>query len=272
MAEIIYKIDNISFSYPNRPLVLDGVSFNIESGESTAILGANACGKSTLLHLMDGLYFPRTGNISFCDKYLTEENVEIPPFSSEFRQKVGFLFQNSDAQLFCQSVEEEIAFGPLQLKLSIEEVKSRVEDVIKWLELEHLRDRSPQTLSGGEKKKVALASLLTLAPKVLLLDEPTAGLDPRTQHWLVDLLQSLYQNGITLIIASHDLTFVSEIANRAMVLSEEHKLVADAPVMNILNDLDLLLSVNLIHAHKHKHGTTEHEHPHLHETLHEHKH
>lgn len=224
MAEVLFKVNDVSFSYPNRPLVLDKISFNIESGESAAILGANASGKSTLLHILDGLYFPSSGSVSFSDNDITEISVETPPFSSEFRQTIGFLFQNSDAQLFCQSVEEELEFGPLQLRLSIDEVKSRVEDVFSWLEIEHLRKRSPQTLSGGEKKKVALASLLTMAPKVLLLDEPTSGLDPRTQHWLVELLQDLHQNGITLLTASHDLSFVSEIANRALVLSEDRSI------------------------------------------------
>jgi cobalt/nickel transport system ATP-binding protein len=252
--------------------VLDGISFNINEGERVAILGANASGKSTLLHLLDGLYFPNTGYIEAFGTKLSEDSVETPPFSQMFRQKVGFLFQNSDAQLFCSSVEEELAFGPLQLRLPKSQILKRIDETLELIGIAHLRDRSPQTLSGGEKKKVALAGLITCAPQVILFDEPTAGLDPRTQQWLVEFMEMLHQAGVTMVTASHDLSFVAEVSDRALILSEEHKLIYDGPVEAALSDLEMLLSVNLIHAHTHRHGKEEHLHPHMHETLHNHEH
>jgi cobalt/nickel transport system ATP-binding protein len=169
-------------------------------------------------------------------------------------------------------VEEELAFGPLQLRLTPGEVEHRVNDVLQMLQIEHLRGRSPGALSGGEKKKVALAAVLACGPKVILLDEPSTGLDPRTQQWLVEFINLLRDSGITLITSCHDLSFVAETSERTLVLSEEHTLIYDGPTKQALADLDMLLSANLIHAHAHKHDGTVHEHPHLHEAWHEHEH
>ena len=249
-----------------------GIDFSVQAGECLAILGANASGKSTLLHLLDGLYFPTAGSITAFGTHLTEESVETPPFSRQFRQQVGFLFQNSDAQLFCATVEEELAFGPLQLRVPAAEVDGRVDDTLHLFDIEHLRGRSPQTLSGGEKKKVALASIIACGPKVILADEPSASLDPRTQQWLMEFLALLHRSGVTLITASHDLGFIAEMADRVLILSEDHRLVHDGPVKEALSNLDLLLSVNLVHAHAHQHGGVVHAHPHLHEAWHEHGH
>lgn len=269
----IYRIESISYRYnENCDFALNDISFNVSSGEQIAILGANASGKSTLMHLLNGLYFPEKGYIKAFGQTLTEESVETPPFSAEFRQKVGFLFQNSDAQLFNATVEEELAFGPLQLGLKRSEVKLRINEIMQLMEISHLADRSPNTLSSGEKKKVALAGLLTCAPHVILLDEPTAGLDPRTQQWLVEFMGALNSAGVTLITASHDLSFVAEISKRVLIISEDHRLVYDGTTHSALADLDMLLAVNLIHAHKHRHGNDEHTHPHLHQLLHNHEH
>jgi len=268
----LFTIDNITFSYPGRPACLQDVSFSVRAGERVALLGANGSGKSTLLHLLDGLYFTNAGSISAFGTMLTEEGLERPPFGPRFRKEVGFLFQHSDAQLFCAGVEEELAFAPLQLRWPKEEIRRRIDDTLALLDIAHLRDRAPQTLSAGEQKRVALASLLVVSPSVLLLDEPTAGLDPRSQSILLELLESLHAAGMTLITATHDLTLVPHLADRALVLSENHRLVADAPAMHILDDLDLLLSVNLIHAHTHRHGGLVHRHPHQHIVAHEHGH
>ena len=241
-----FDLDGVWYSYPGGSPVLRDISFSIHAGECAAILGANASGKSSLLHLLDGLYFPTRGTVSAFGRELTEENVETPPFSRDFRRQVGFLFQNSDAQLFCATVEEELAFGPLQLGLSPAEVEERVGDILGLMGIDHLRRRSPQRLSEGEKKKVALGSILTCAPGVLLLDEPSAGLDPRTRDWLVEFVNSLRRDGVTLIIATHDLGLARELAERAILLSEDHRLVRDAPMRELLDDRHLLLSVNLV--------------------------
>jgi len=272
LGKAIFRVTDVDYWYPGGKPVLNSIGFEVQEGERIAVLGANASGKSTLLHLLDGLYFACTGKTAAFGTVLTEDSVETPPFSREFRQRVGFLFQNSESQLFCSTVEEELAFGPLQLRLSAEEVERRVDDTLRLFGIEHLRARSPQALSGGEKRKVALASLITCGPRVILLDEPSAGLDPRTQQWLVEFLDLLHRSGITLVTASHDLSFVAETVDRTLILSEDHRLVYDGPMMDALRDLDLLLSVNLIHAHAHRHDEKLHMHPHLHEMWHEHEH
>ena len=269
----VFNIDQVHFAYPGHDPSLCGVSFTVEPGERLAFLGANGSGKSTLLHLLDGLYFPQQGSVTAFGHCLTEEALERPPFGPQFRKDVGFLFQHSDAQLFCATVEEELAFAPLQLHWPKAEIYQRIDDTLRLLEIAHLRDRTPQNLSGGEKKRVALASLLIVNPSVLLLDEPTAGLDPRSQSMLLEILEQLHeQTGMTLITATHDLTLLPHLADRALVLSEDHRLVADDSAHAILHNTDLLLSVNLIHAHTHRHGDVVHRHPHHHITEHEHTH
>jgi len=270
----MFSVRDLSFAYPGEKPSLRDVSFDIGMGERVALIGANGSGKSTLLHLLDGLYFADSGTITIMDHPLTEEAVEALPLGPRFRKEVGFLFQNSDAQLFCPTVEEELAFAPLQLKWPREEIEQRISDTLELLEITHLRDRTPQALSSGEKKRVALASVLTVGPSVLLLDEPTAGLDPRSQSILLEILYDLHRAGMTIITATHELGLLSHLADRAVVLGEDHRIAADAPVSDILHNTDLLLSVNLIHAHSHSHGDVIHSHPHEHESLldHDHRH
>jgi len=185
---------------------------------------------------------------------------------------VGFVFQNSDVQLFSPTVFEELAFGPLQLDLSKEEVRSRVEETMEMMDIARLRERAPHTLSGGEKKKVCIASVLVNNPDILLLDEPTAGLDPRTQLWLIEFLQELAQAGKTIITATHDLDIIEQISKRSVVIGEDHSIKVDRKTREVINDLELLLATNLIHKHMHRHGTIVHQHMHAHEREHSHEH
>jgi cobalt/nickel transport system ATP-binding protein len=268
----LYSIENVTFAYPGHEPCLCDICFDIHPGERLALIGANGSGKSTLLHLLDGLYFPDSGSIRVMGEKLTEDLVETPPFGPRFRKEVGFVFQNSDAQLFCATVAEELAFAPLQLGWPRDEIGRRIADTLDMLEIAHLRDRTPQALSSGEKKRVALASVLVVGPSVLLLDEPTAGLDPRSQSILLEILLSLHEAGMTIIAATHELALLDHIADRAIVLGEDHRVAADGPVYDMLHDTDLLLSVNLIHAHSHSHGALVHSHPHDHSLAHEHRH
>ena len=268
----VFEVSAVSFAYPGHGPSVSEVSFAVRSGERVALLGANGSGKSTLLHLLDGLFPPAAGSIAAFGQPLTEDALEHSAFGPRFRKDVGFLFQNSDAQLFCATVEEELAFGPLQLHWSAAEIRRRIDDTLTLLEIPHLRDRAPQNLSGGEKKRVALASLLVVSPAVLLLDEPTAGLDPRSQSTLLEILEQLHDAGLTLITATHDLTLLPHLADRVLVFGEDHRLVADAPAQQVLANDQLLLAVNLIHAHTHRHGTVVHQHPHHHVIPHEHRH
>ena len=269
----LFIVDNVQFAYPGHGPSVEGVSFSVEAGERLVLLGANGSGKSTLLHLLDGLYFPQQGAVTAFGHCLTEVALERPPFGMQFRRDVGFLFQNSDAQLFCATVEDELAFAPLQLHWAGSEIRQRITDTLALLGLAHLRERAPQNLSGGEKKRVALASLLIVNPAVLLLDEPTAGLDPRSQSLLLEILEELHEKaGMTLITATHDLTLLPHLADRALVLGEDHRLAADGSAHAILQNSELLRDVNLIHAHTHRHGATVHQHPHQHVIEHEHEH
>ena len=247
------KLRNVSFEYIPGETVLRGINLDIYSGEKVVILGANGSGKSSLLKILNGLIFPSKGEYSAFGQLVTEETLNDEQFAQAFRQRIGFIFQNSDAQLFSTNVWEEIAFGPLQMKLNFKEVEDRVNGVIQMLELESLKDRPPYRLSGGEKKKVAIASVLSINPKVLILDEPTNGLDPRSQRWLINLLVELNNAGKTLITCTHNLDIVEEIADRVIVFNEDHEIVASGTPEDILSNKELLLSVNLIDEHYHRH-------------------
>jgi cobalt/nickel transport system ATP-binding protein len=270
----IFELEQVSFSYDGKLTSLDEVSLNVEAGERAAILGSNGSGKSTLLKMMDGLYFPTGGAVRAFGAPLTEQAFQDEAFNYSFRRRVGLVFQDSDVQLFSPSVWDEVAFAPLQLGLSRDEVIARVDAALGALRIEKLRERAPHRLSGGEKKRVALASVLSLNPDVWLMDEPTAGLDPRSQSWLVDFIIEQGRVGKTIVTATHDLNIVESIADRVYVLNEDHRLVAQGTPAQILSDHSLLIACNLMHEHRHRHAATaqEHAHPHIHIPLHEHEH
>jgi cobalt/nickel transport system ATP-binding protein len=239
----------LSYSYLDRYPALQDVSITIGRGERVALLGANGCGKSTMLKVLDGLIFPTAGTYTAFGEMVTEDTLEDEQMSQGFRSRVGFVFQNSDAQVFSPTVREEIAFGPLQLDLSRDETTGRVDDVVTMLGIEDLLDRAPYQLSGGQKKKVAIATVLVMGPEVLLFDEPTAALDPRTQYWLMDLIEQLGEAGKTIVHATHDLGTLYRIADRCVVFSEDHRIVTEGAPEETLANRDLLLHVNLIHEH-----------------------
>jgi energy-coupling factor transporter ATP-binding protein EcfA2 len=182
----------------------------------------------------------------------------------DFRKRVAFVFSNPDVQLFSATVWDDIAFGPLQLGLPQAEIRQIVNGLLDSLNIGDLGERAPHTLSDGQKKKVAIASSLATDPDVLLLDEPTSGLDPRTQVWLIEILHELHRKGKTIISATHDLSIAGDIAERAIVLSEDHTIAADGAFHDLIANDELLLRVNLIHEHAHYHGGTAHVHRHGH--------
>jgi cobalt/nickel transport system ATP-binding protein len=243
----VFRCRDLRYSYLDRFPALDGVSLDVHAGEKLALLGANGCGKSTLLKVLDGLVFPSSGTFSAFGEQVTEDSMEDEQFSKGFRSRVGFVFQNSDAQVFSPTVREEVAFGCLQLGMSQDETLARVDDVLAMLDITGLADRAPFQLSGGQKKRVAIASVLVMNPEVLLFDEPTAALDPRTQHWLAELLVELNRAGKTIVLATHDLDVLDLVADRALVFSEDHRVVAAGAPGELLADRELLTSVNLVH-------------------------
>lgn len=265
------RLEKVNYSYNgNMPALVD-ISLTINKGERIAIIGANGSGKSTLLKIMSGLLYPSSGTVFFKDKEVTERSLKKPEFLKEFRSSVGYVFQDPDVQLFSATVYEELIYGPLQLGLSLDEAHERAQEIMEMLEITALKDRPPYTLSGGEKKRVAIGSVLTMNPEILLLDEPSSGLDPRTQCFLVELI--LYLNGEakkTIVITTHDLSLVEELGMRVAVLSEEHRIEKIGSYEEILSDEALLLKVNLIHEHLHCHGGLLHRHLHSHSFFHKH--
>ena len=251
---------------------LRGLSLDIRSGESVAFLGPNGSGKSTLLRLLDGLCFASNGAVAFDGTALTPELFESDKFALAFRTRVALVFQNPDVQLFNPTVFDEVAFGPAQLQWPKREIVDRVNAALDLMAIAHLRDRPPYRLSGGEKKRVALASVIVIDPEVVLLDEPTATLDPRSQSQLIDLLQNWKSASKTIITATHQLEIIDDLADRAFVL-EQGRVLASGTTHEVLSDFQLLVRANLVHAHRHSHGSITHSHPHRHShSGHEHEH
>ena len=261
-SEPLISAEGLHYSYLERFPALDDVSLEVSRGERLALLGANGCGKSTLLKILAGLIFPDRGSYRAFGEEVSELKLEDEQFSRGFRARVGFVFQNTDAQVFSPTVRDEIAFGPLQLGLAPDEIEARMADVLKMLEIGELAERAPYQLSGGQKKRVAIASVLVMNPELLLFDEPTAGLDPRSRHWLLELMSELGKAGKTIVFASHELEQLEWIADRCLVVSEDHRLLAEGAPGEILSDRQLLLRANLIHEHTHQHGALLHSHPH----------
>lgn len=262
MRDPVFDVCNVNFRYEGGVAALNEVTLQIHEGQRVALLGANGSGKSTLLRMLDALCFPHSGTVSFCGRTLGETELRDDAFRFLFRRRVGLVFQNADVQLFNPTVFDEVAFGPLQMRLEKNEVLQRVESALESMGIAGLKHRPPHRLSGGEKKRVALASVLVMDPDVLLLDEPTAGLDPRSQSQIIDLLQS-YSAKKTVVTATHDLHTVEDIADVCWILDGGSAVATGAPG-ELLQDVDLLQRTNLMHAHRHAHGSLIHSHAHRH--------
>ena len=259
----VFDLRSVTYRF-NRVVALDGLTMAVPAGTRVALLGANGSGKSTLLRVLAGLYFPESGRVEFRGEPLTESRFADDEFAHGFRRRVGLVFQNPDVQLFNATVFDEVAFGPLQLGWAAGDVRARVTDALDRFRLSDLKDRVPQRLSGGEKKRVALASVLVMDPEVLLLDEPTDALDPRSQSQVIDLLTEWTAGSKSVITATHHLGILEEIADHCVVL-DRGRVVAERSPAGLLSDEDLLDRTNLIHAHRHRHdGAHAHSHPHRH--------
>jgi cobalt/nickel transport system ATP-binding protein len=268
----ILELESITYTYHNMIPALDNVSLSVQRGERLAVIGSNGCGKSTLLHIMNALIFPQSGKVYLEGQQATEKRFKDKTFVHFFRQRMGYLFQDPDVQLFCPTVFDELLFGPLQLGLTQKESTARAVEIMAMLQVESLKDRPSYMLSGGEKKRVALGAVLTMNPDILLLDEPGNGLDPRSYSFLVELMIALSEAGKTIIVATHDLSLIGELGCRVIVLSEQHRVEKTGSAEEIIGDEELLLRVNLIHEHVHYHGSSAHRHVHSHYLFHRHNH
>lgn len=210
------KLDDICFAYDSTP-VLKHFSTEVANGEFVVIKGDNGCGKSTLLNIINALEFAEIGTYTFDGTVIDKKAMKNEQFAKAFHQKIGYVFQNTDAQLFCSSVYDEIAFAPRQMQLDEAEVAKRVDDMLKLTGTEHLKECAPFHLSMGEKKKVAVASVLAMNPQVLILDEPMNFLDKKSREWLVKFLNQMHSVGKTIIIVSHTDDF-DKMADRIIEL------------------------------------------------------
>ncbi len=230
MSHHIIEARNLAYTYPDGTQALAEVSFRITHGEAVALVGENGAGKSTLLLLLSGCLLPRSGSLQIGDYPLTADTL------SYIRRTAGMIFQDPDDQLFMPSVEEDVAFGPQKMGLPAAEVARRVEAALAAVGARHLRLRPPYRLSSGEKRAVAIATVLAMSPNILLLDEPTASLDPKRRRGLIELLKTFTH---TKVIATHDLDMALELCPRT-ILMHAGKVITDGLTSVILNDGALL--------------------------------
>jgi cobalt/nickel transport system ATP-binding protein len=235
MSHHIVDFKDVAFHYPDGTEALKGVSFRITHGESVGIVGANGAGKSTLLLQMNGYILPSAGVIRIGDLDVTKKTRQ------EIRKKVGVIFQNPDDQLFMPTVYDDVAFGPLNLGISAERVAERVNAALAIVGCSDLRDKPPHHLSGGQKRAVAIATVLAMEPDILVMDEPSSSLDPKSRRDLIRLLRGFQH---TKIVASHDLDFILEVCERCFVI-RDGRIVADGPALTILTNQSLLEENNL---------------------------
>jgi len=268
--EDIISLKNIDYSYFGKIPALRNINLSVKKGEMFSVIGLNGSGKSTLLHIINALIFPDSGEVLLDQNPVTEKSLRDKNFGVQFRQRMGYIFQNPDIQLFCPTVFDELLFGPLQLNLTLDEAMERAEQTLSYLGIGYLRERPVYMLSGGEKKRVAIASVLTMNPDILLIDEPLSSLDPRTQTFFIELLLELNHAGKTIIFTTHQLDLIEHLQPRVAVLSDEHTIRKIGTASDILGDEELLINVNLVHEHVHKHGNEEHKHYHSHYVFHKH--
>jgi cobalt/nickel transport system ATP-binding protein len=238
MSDSVVSVKNVKFTYPAGVSALNGVSLEVKRGERVAILGPNGSGKSTLILLIAGLLSPNDGEIRVFGEQTTSKNF------SKLRQRLGIVFQDPDDQLFTPSVKEDIEYGPKNLGLPAEVISQRCDHILEDINIRHLKDRPPHRLSFGEKKKVSLATALILRPELLILDEPTANLDLVSRRALIDLLNELNAEGTTIIISTHDVEALPELADRVIVVSHG-SLLGGGEMHKVLQDVALLESAGL---------------------------
>ena len=287
-------VDNVCVAYPDGREVLKGITCNIRRGEKVALIGPNGAGKSTFMSQLNGVLMPGSGRVLIDGIELTRDNL------TKIRRSVGIVFQDPDDQLFCPTVFDDVAFGPLNLGLSRDTFESRVQYALELVGLSAFENRSSFHLSFGEKKRLALATVLSYQPEVLVFDEPSTNMDPLSRRRLIEWLKS---SDKTILLCTHDLDIALEVCSRSLLLSGG-KIVADGPSSEILYDREMLESHSLelplavrthellhdmlhkaemdeehraiiksfLHAHRHIHGVDQHGHVHLRAHEHEHDH
>lgn len=291
---VAIQVEDVRFSYPNGHEVLKGLSCAIRHGEKVALIGPNGAGKSTFMSHLNGVALASSGRVSIAGVEIRPENLR------QIRRKVGIVFQDPDDQLFCPTVFDDVAFGPLNLGLSRDEIRQRVEEALETVGLKGFEERSSHHLSFGERKRLALATVLSYQPDILVFDEPSTNMDPLNRRKLIEWLQ---RSDRTVLLCTHDLDIALDVCDRCLVLADG-QIVADGPASEVLYDRALLERNNLelplalmthellhdrlragrmdeehrriiedfLHAHRHVHGPDQHEHVHIHAHDHDHGH
>jgi cobalt ABC transporter, ATP-binding protein len=238
MDDVILKAENIHYSYDSDKKALKGVSLDIHEKERLVILGANGSGKSTFFLNINGVLKPERGAVYYKDRLIDKSGIK------ELRKNVGIVFQDADNQIIASSVRAEVSFGPMNLGLSREEVKKRVDDALNYMNIHHLIDRPPHYLSGGEKKRVSIADIIAMDSKIIIFDEPTASLDPKNVVIFEEALDKMSGDGKTLVISTHDIEFAYRFADRIVVFCDGN-IIADGSPIDLLDNEKVLKTANL---------------------------
>jgi cobalt/nickel transport system ATP-binding protein len=241
----VIELRDVCCSYDGAP-ALSHVDLLVRQGEAVAFIGPIGSGKSTLLKLVNGIVLPDTGRYFLAGEEITRARLKEGGAARRMHRRIGFLFQNVDAQLFCPEVYDEVAFGPRQLGLDEADVDERVRDCLQLLDVGHLVHRAPHHLSEGEKRSVALAAVLALNPEILALDEPMNGLDPRTKRLMREVILSLHSAGKTILCSTHDFAYVEDLFARAVVISRDHSIARDGEYRAVLADHAFLADQNIV--------------------------
>jgi cobalt/nickel transport system ATP-binding protein len=236
----VIETKDITYEYPDGTKALDKVNFNVDGGKIVALLGPNGAGKSTLFLHFNGILSPSTGSV-IIDGVTVEYNKKD---LMQIRQKVGIVFQNPDDQLFAPTVLEDVAFGPMNMGLPKEEVEIRVKEALLRVGMEGFEKKPPHHLSGGQKKRVAIAGILAMKPKIMVLDEPTSGLDPKGASQILRLLYKLNHEGITIVISTHDVDLVPLYASKVYIISKG-KIIKEGTASEVFEDVKTIRGANL---------------------------
>lgn len=240
MIELLVEAKKLSYMYSNETHALKEVSIKIHKSERVAILGANGAGKSTFFLNLNGVLTPQSGTIHYRGKEIKNNKKDL----MELRRTIGIVFQEPDNQIIASTVLGEVSFGPMNLKLSKEEVLNRVNEALKYMNIESYKDRPPHYLSGGEKKRVSIADIIAMKPEIIIFDEPTASLDPINAEMLERVLENMERQGMTILISTHDVEFAYRWAERIVVFSEG-TIIADGTPIEIFEKIDILKKANL---------------------------
>ena len=240
MENIHLKTENLSYTYPDGTQALKNVNIQIKKGEKIAIMGPNGAGKSTLFSHFNGLTEPTSGYVEIDGEKIVYEREEL----LKVRQKVGIVFQDPNDQLFAPTVREDVAFGPMNLGLEYDEVKRRITESLEMVGMSGFEDKTPHHLSGGQQKRVAIAGIVAMRPDIMILDEPTAGLDPEGVDKVLDILNKLNDEGISIIISSHDIEMVNQFADKIYVLYNG-EIISSGDKHQIFSNKELLKKAHL---------------------------